>query len=490
MGAYIFVVLSPINLLSIAPLFFLGATLIFIGYDLCWEWFIDIRGKLLFMEYLVLLTTFVAIQVIGMDFGILFGVIIALIDHVASTTRVSSLQRVLKRSRAIWSDEHYQILQMQGYHPNNQKIVCFQLSGPVFFGSSQKLMQELMQEIGLTVSEQEVKIIALASPHTSTLHSGLRRDKKYMKRLPAKASSRTSQPRYVVIDVALMHSLDASACTSCFLQLAKLCEKRGILLFAAGALPRVEWMLRSHDVSLSYDEEVEWKKSMISNDRDQQRNSNGKLILFSTLFEALEFSERLLIQSISKGGDHKSLRSDVSKMHSQLGSAHHKLTYIFANILRDEISDHEKSLIDGIQPYYEEVTFRGNEAIFQKDTHPDAFFVVLTGEVAVPRDKIRPERIVDSAKSLSSSNLLAIGDNSKSIESFHKVGGIFGYCDFLLKRQRTFHAYASGDGAVVAKFTSQSLEVMKNDDNALYVIVQNLLLQASLMDLANCTCHN
>lgn len=197
-------------------------------------------------------------------------------------------------------------------------------------------------------------------------------------------------------------------------------------------------MLRSHDVSLSYDEEVKWKKSMISNDRDQQRNSNGKLILFSTLFEALEFSERLLIQSISKGGDHKSLRSDVSKMHSHHGSAHHKLTYIFANILRDEISDHEKSLIDGIQPYYEEVTFRGNEAIFQKDTHPDAFFVVLKGEVAVPRDKIRSETLVDSAKSLSSSNLLAIGDNSKSIESFHKVGGILATVTFCSSANELF----------------------------------------------------
>lgn len=496
MAAYLFVCVSPINILSVAPLFFLGSTLIFIGYDLLWEWLIDIREKLFLMEYLVLLTTFVAIQIIGMDFGILFGVVVAVIDHVASTTRISSLQRVIKRSRAVWSNDHWQILQLHGYHPSNPKIITLELSGPVFFGSSQKVMDEIMEEIGLSVSEDEIRSLTDASPHASTHISGLRRNS--MKRIQAKP--KISLPRYVVIDVSEMHLLDASAATSCFGQLAKLCEKRGIFLFAAGLLPRVEWMLRSHEVSLKFEEEVEWKKSILLNKEKQ----NGKLILFETLFEALEFSERLLIQSKSKGRGHEHLlRSDVSQMNSQLvgsDSTHHKLTYIFTNILREELSEDEKTLIDGIEPFYDETTFRAGEPIFQKDTHPDAFYIVLKGTVAVPRDRKRSEKIGISKplsssnlmeQSLSMSNLMAIGDDDTGlISSFHNVGGIFGYCDFLLKRQRTFHAYASGDGTVVARFTSQSLEAMKRDDWPLYVIVQNLLLQASLMDLANCTCHN
>jgi len=425
-----------------------------------------------------------------MDFGILFGVVVAVIDHVASTTRISSLQRVMKRSRAVWSNEHWQMLQLHGYHPSNPKIITLELSGPVFFGTSQKVMGEIMGEIGLSVSEDEMKKLALSSPHTSTQLSGLRRDNSSMNRLHAKP--KLILPRYVVIDVSEMHLLDASAATSCFLQLAKLCEKRGIFLFAAGVLPRVEWMLRSHEVSLKFEEELEWKKSMLLN----QDKQNGKLILFETLFEALEFSERLLIQSISKERGRKDLmRSDVSQLNSQLtgsDSSHHKLTYIFSNILREKLSEDEKSLIDGIEPFYEQATFKGGEPIFQKDTHPDAFYIVLKGAVAVPSDRKRSQKTMGSPKSLSASNLMAIGDDETStiISSFHNVGGIFGYCDFLLKRQRTFHAYASSDGAVVARFTDQSLEAMKRDEWPLYVIVQNLLLQASLMDLANCTCFN
>ena len=276
MAAYFFVCVSPINILSVAPLFFLGSTLIFIGYDLLWEWLIDIREKLFLMEYLVLLTTFVAIQIIGMDFGILFGVVVAVIDHVASTTRISSLQRVMKRSRAVWSNDHWQILQLHGYHPSNPKIITLELSGPVFFGSSQKVMDEIMKEIGLSVSEDEIRSLTVASPHVSTHISGLRRNSFSIQRI--KAKPKVALPRYVVIDVSEMHLLDASAATSCFGQLATLCEKRGIYLFAAGVLPRVEWTLRSHGVALRCEEEVEWKKSA----REKQ-NSNGKMILFETL---------------------------------------------------------------------------------------------------------------------------------------------------------------------------------------------------------------
>ena len=277
-------------------------------------------------------------------------------------------------------------------------------------------------------------------------------------------------------------------------------------------------MLRSHHVAFRFDEEVELKNSMLSN-QDNYRNQPvfGKLILFLTIFEvrinallpihllvllrillmyqlliifkALEFSERLLIRRITSKMPHErnsSLQSRFS--HGSEGSSHHKLTYIFLNVLRGELSD-------------EEMNFRSGDSVFQKNTHPDAFYIVTRGMVAVPSDKkgtwplmvISGAGAITEARSLSSSNLLAtMADEgrSTSVESFHKVGGIFGYCDFLLERYRTFDAVASQDFTVVAKFTKASMEKMKNENRPLFVIVQNLLLRASVMDLANCTCHN
>ena len=74
-----------------------------------------------------------SVQIIGMDFGILFGVVIALVEHIASTTRVSSMARVLKRSRAVWSNDDWKTLQMHGYSLDDPKIVTLELKGPVFF---------------------------------------------------------------------------------------------------------------------------------------------------------------------------------------------------------------------------------------------------------------------------------------------------------------------------------------------------------------------
>ena len=184
------------------------------------------------------------------------------------------------------------------------------------------------------------------------------------------------------------------------------------------------------------------------------------------------------------------------------GFPHHQVTYIFLNTLRGDLSGDQKGALDGIQSYYEEAEYQRGEQIFQKNTHPDAFYIVVKGTVAVPRDRkgTLPSMIrsgtgaVESPHSLSSSNLLGMmGDDGqhKSVESFHKVGGIFGYCDFLLERYRAFDAVAaSNDGAMVAVFTRANLDKMKNENGPLYVIVQQLLLRASLSDLANCTCHN
>ena len=81
---------------------FVSATLIFIGWDLLFEWLWEVREKLLLTEYLVLIATFVAIHIIGIDAGILFGVVVAIIDHVVTTAQVTTVTRVVKRSRAVW----------------------------------------------------------------------------------------------------------------------------------------------------------------------------------------------------------------------------------------------------------------------------------------------------------------------------------------------------------------------------------------------------
>lgn len=51
---------------------------------------------MLLTEYLVLIATFIAIHIIGIDAGILFGVVVAIIDHVVTTAQVTTVTRVVK----------------------------------------------------------------------------------------------------------------------------------------------------------------------------------------------------------------------------------------------------------------------------------------------------------------------------------------------------------------------------------------------------------
>jgi SulP family sulfate permease len=68
MAVFLYIVVSPVNVLEISPLFFLGSTLIFIGYDLMFEWLWEVRHQVFLSEYFVVWLTFCAIHAVGIDF--------------------------------------------------------------------------------------------------------------------------------------------------------------------------------------------------------------------------------------------------------------------------------------------------------------------------------------------------------------------------------------------------------------------------------------
>jgi SulP family sulfate permease len=68
-------VIIPFNILSYVPNLFFGSLLMLICLDLMFEWLIDVRSKLTSAEYIVVLATFGLLQVLGVEFGILAGVV-------------------------------------------------------------------------------------------------------------------------------------------------------------------------------------------------------------------------------------------------------------------------------------------------------------------------------------------------------------------------------------------------------------------------------
>ena len=103
-------------------------------------------------------------------------------------------------------------------------------------------------------------------PSLKSLKEKRKSSEKSIEKIYNKTSSeqKKSVPRFVVLDLTQVPSVDASAARSCFLQLVRICKSNGVFLCAAGANIRIVWTLRTHDVIYSSEEENEIKKSLAS----------------------------------------------------------------------------------------------------------------------------------------------------------------------------------------------------------------------------------
>ncbi|KAG6611774.1 Sulfate Permease (SulP) Family [Phytophthora cinnamomi] len=74
------VVLAPVSVMSYVPRFFFAATLIFFAIDLMIEWLVLTYKKMSLREYAVLWMTFIAVNLLSLDVGMLIGVGIAIVN--------------------------------------------------------------------------------------------------------------------------------------------------------------------------------------------------------------------------------------------------------------------------------------------------------------------------------------------------------------------------------------------------------------------------
>ena len=504
-------VFSSVNFLEITPLFFLGSTLIFLGTDLLFIWLVEVRHKLLLSEYVVLLATFAAIQIVGIDAGIVVGVIVAVIDYVVTSANISTLRQVKKRSRAIWPPDQRKFLQDVGYENRHPKIVTLEVKGTVFFGSSMQLLTNMLDEIGISTTPTDMLRMSLDSPLPlrSPGHSGTPSDRRHdetTKDLAKSIRRKRHSPRFVILDLFHVQSLDASAARGCFLQMVKISSKQGIFVCASGANLRVDWILRTHNVAYSADEGEAIKEKLRNPQfaKDLLSDSDGKLLLFETLNEALETCEnKLILEMDHRSTSHTSNTNNHSRSTlllpplSKASSPESKplLSTIFTLIIgeddryRDALHRFDDSrLINNIY-------LRTGGTIFEMKEKSDSFYAVLVGQVGLYRgldvdDQQSSKSILSGAGSVSynrqtSSRIVHSGkDEVREMMAILQVGGIFGYVDFALERPRSFSAVGA-DNTAIAEITRSTMEKLRVEDADMYYILEKVLLQTSLMELAN-----
>lgn len=461
--------------------------MIFIGYDLCYEWLFEVREQIFLTEYFIVWLTFCSIQVVGIDAGIVLGVLIAIVEQIVTTAQISSVIKVDRRSRAVWTPSDAKLLHDYAYSSiGGARIVTVEIHGTAFFGNSLSLLNDVMNEIGLNSAGDSGN----EPPSTDTVSKSMRSSNILTsERLAIRNSIAlpTKPPKYLVLDLTQVTHLDASATRGCFLQLVKLCEKNDIVVCASGATPRIEWMFRSHGVSMEdLEEENEAKAEFYGPQRGDEAHTSQHVLLFVTVQEALEFCETMLLHRLTKANKSISLSSLDN-------SEEQTLADVVAHMLGSD--EKEKEILAKMTRYHEEIVLKSGEYLFRRNTYPDSFYVVLSGVVANSTScesiKARAGKPVMSGAGLVTTKQLKSASNTdKPVATFWQVGGVFGYNDYLLDRPRRFGAVSSLDGTKVARINHSHENLAKTEDPALHAILQKILLHASTLDLANCTCHD
>lgn len=502
--------------MQISPLFFLGSTLIFIGYDLCWEWLWEVRHQVFLSEYGIVWLTFCAIFIVGIDTGIVLGVLIAIVEQIVTTAQTSAIVKVDRRSRAVWTPSDAKMLNDYAYSSiGGARIVSLEMHGTVFFGSSLSLLNSIVDQIGLNGDDKVLgsPLNPNKTPHTASTMLTL--DRK-----PSTVSVRSTHnnntaaarppipPKYLVLDLTRVTHLDASATRGCFLQLVKMCAKRDIVVCASGATPRIEWMFRSHGVSIDDLEEENAVKAKLLSRRQQygarpmpprprEDSPLEHILLFVTVQESLEFCEIMLLHRLNKADRSISLSSMEA-------SGDRSLANIMAHMLGSDEDEQEVLKKMTSTRYHEEIELKSGDYIFQRNTYPDSFYVVLSGVVAnsTSTESSRKRQkmpvlsgagLVSNPKQVGSASYLfddafKASTADRTVATLWQVGGVFGYNDYLLDKPRTYGALATLDGTKVARITHSHMNLASSEDPDLYQILQKMLLHASTLDLANCTC--
>ena len=247
--------------------------------------------------------------------------------------------------------------------------------------------------------------------------------------LSPKSSKGVPQPQFVVLDLSHVTFIDASAARGCFHQLSKMCATRNIFLCASGASSRVDWILRSHEVAFSIEEEFQTKLLSFP----CEDSNSVKIILFETIYDALEFCEIKLLENI-ENRIHKSIPSQKTSLCDSIlprfrdlryeSLTQHSLPAVLAHFLGlDEKYIYRLEGFSTIK-FHREFEMRSGEVIFERGGDANEFFIVLKGAVSL----IDPlQSSSQRPKLLSGAGMVRYSNNKhRSAKTVLRVGSLFG----------------------------------------------------------------
>ncbi|GMF13749.1 unnamed protein product [Phytophthora lilii] len=218
--AEVVIVAVPVSVMSYVPRFFLAATLIFVALDLMLEWLVLAYRKMCLREWAVVWLSFLAINLVSLDVGMLIGVGIAVLNFLLSYVQVPVVDPPCLGSTEDDDDDDEQTLvETAVLTKNNGAIAHFEFRGYLFFGSVVQILERVQKGVFVRKSSPAVDEQSFLPTHTSS--------NPLVECLDGSPASESNvQPtEYVVMDFTRVSGMDATAARGAFLILKKYCVK-------------------------------------------------------------------------------------------------------------------------------------------------------------------------------------------------------------------------------------------------------------------------
>ncbi|EGZ29741.1 hypothetical protein PHYSODRAFT_470466 [Phytophthora sojae] len=221
------IVMAPVSVMSYVPRFFFAATLIFIAIDLMIEWLILTYKKMSLREYAVLWMTFIAVNLVALDVGMLIGVGIAIVNFLLGYLRLPVVNRKPRSSGAARTLAERRVLDEK-----REAIAYFEFSGFLFFGSSVQILDRVQKAVYVRKNILEDAGENYADMPLTPDENRVLSVIECLDGSPA-SDADAVPTEYAVMDFTSVTAIDATAARSAFLILQKYCSNHNItvLLF-------------------------------------------------------------------------------------------------------------------------------------------------------------------------------------------------------------------------------------------------------------------
>ncbi|KAG2938811.1 hypothetical protein PC128_g12848, partial [Phytophthora cactorum] len=244
--AEIAIVAVPASVMSYVPRFFLAATLFFVALDLMLEWLVLAYRKMCMREWAVVWLSFLAINLVSLDLGMLIGIGIAGLNFILSYLRVPIVDNGPDTSVA-----ERDLPEITAQTRKHAGIAHFEFCGYLFFGSAVQILETVQKGVYVRKSNS-TKYTDLQLCHDSSLLP--------IRDAPVQCLDRTLAPdehasptQFVVMDFTRVAGMDATAARGAFLLLKKYCKNHAIPVVFANARPDIRSLLLKNDVASTAD---------------------------------------------------------------------------------------------------------------------------------------------------------------------------------------------------------------------------------------------